>query len=440
MLLLMLCFAAGVMTIVSPCVLPVLPFVLARSHQPLAKGMLPVLVGLAATFSSAGILASYLGDQAAAWGSLPREGAMLVMALCGASLLSPRLATWLSRPWTSIGNAVASAPEGASSGSDARTVLASFGIGAATGLLWAPCAGPILGLVLTSVAIQGGQGAAAPLMLSYAVGAGLAMAAAIWAGGRLLSPMKRALLPAAWLRRVTGALVLASVAMLVLGWDTTLLGRAPALQTHQLEQRWLDLMTPIQPGPSASRAAPIAGKFMKTSAFSLEATPQWVTQAVEPPLDLPIEGQLPELNGLTTWLNSSPLTRQQLRGKVVLIDFWTFGCINCQRALPHVKAWYEKYKDQGLVVIGVHAPEFAYEHNVDNVRRAAERMGFHFPIAIDNDFAVWRSFGNQYWPANYFIDAQGRIRFHHFGEGEYEKSERVIRQLLQEAKSSRADT
>ena len=130
------------------------------------------------------------------------------------------------------------------------------------------------------------------------------------------------------------------------------------------------------------------------------------------------------------------MSSEALRGKVVLIDFWTFACINCQRALPYVRAWAEKYKDQGLVVIGVHAPEFAFERKVDNVKRAAGDLGLHFPIAIDNDFAIWRSFNNQYWPANYFVDAQGRIRFHHFGEGEYERSEQVIRQLLDEARNS----
>ncbi len=151
---------------------------------------------------------------------------------------------------------------------------------------------------------------------------------------------------------------------------------------------------------------------------------------------LPVEGQLPDLSGATAWLNSEPLSAQALRGKVVLIDFWTFACVNCQRALPYVRAWADKYRDQGLIVIGVHSPEFAFERNVDNVKLAANELGLRFPIAIDNRFAIWRSFSNRYWPAHYFVDAQGRIRFHHFGEGEYEKSEQVIRQLLEEARGS----
>jgi thiol-disulfide isomerase/thioredoxin len=148
---------------------------------------------------------------------------------------------------------------------------------------------------------------------------------------------------------------------------------------------------------------------------------------------LPVEGTFPSLGGAIEWLNSPPLTPQALKGKVVLVDFWTYSCINCLRALPYVRAWADKYKDQGLVVIGVHTPEFAFEKNVDNVRKAAADLGVTYPVAIDNNYTVWRAFNNQYWPAHYFIDAEGRIRHHHFGEGEYDQSERVIQQLLAEA-------
>ena len=134
---------------------------------------------------------------------------------------------------------------------------------------------------------------------------------------------------------------------------------------------------------------------------------------------LPVEGDMPSLAGATQWLNSPPLTRESLRGKVVLVDFWTYSCINCLRALPYVRAWAEKYKDQGLVVIGVHAPEFAFEKNIDNVKRAVRELGVTYPVAIDNDYAIWQGFNNEFWPAHYFIDAQGHIRHHHFGEGEY---------------------
>ena len=148
------------------------------------------------------------------------------------------------------------------------------------------------------------------------------------------------------------------------------------------------------------------------------------------------EGELPSLDGATTWLNSPPLTASSLRGKVVLVQFWTYTCVNWLRTLPYVRAWAEKYKDRGLVVIGVHTPEFSFEKNLDNIRRAANDMMVNYPIAVDSDYAVWNAFDNHYWPALYFIDAQGRIRHHQFGEGEYDQSEMVIQRLLAEAGSS----
>ena len=151
--------------------------------------------------------------------------------------------------------------------------------------------------------------------------------------------------------------------------------------------------------------------------------------------ELPIEGTLPSLAGATTWLNSPPLSPAGLRGKVVLIDVWTYTCINWIRSLPYVRAWAEKYKDRGLVVIGVHSPEFPFEHDIGNVRRAAAELRVAYQIAVDNDFAIWNALHNQYWPALYVVDAQGRIRHHQFGEGGYEQSERIIQQLLREAGS-----
>jgi thiol-disulfide isomerase/thioredoxin len=170
------------------------------------------------------------------------------------------------------------------------------------------------------------------------------------------------------------------------------------------------------------------------AATQLGRTKQHATPATA---ELPIEGELPSLVGATTWLNSQPLTVDELRGKVVLINFWTYTCINWLRQLPYVRAWAEKYKDQGLVVIGVHTPEFGFEHTIDNVHRALTDMRIDYPIAVDNEYAVWRAFENRYWPALYFIDKQGRIRHHQFGEGGYEQSEQVIQQLLSEAGTGR---
>jgi thiol-disulfide isomerase/thioredoxin len=179
-------------------------------------------------------------------------------------------------------------------------------------------------------------------------------------------------------------------------------------------------------------------RFLTTAAMTIAATTlgifgPMVQQVAPAGLQLPIEGELPSLGSATGWLNSQPLTAAGLRGKVVLIDVWTYTCINWLRTLPYVRAWAEKYKNQGLVVIGVHSPEFAFEKNLDNVRREAKNMRVNYPIAIDSNHAIWRALNNQYWPALYFVDTKGRIRHHHFGEGEYEQSERIIKQLLAEA-------
>jgi thiol-disulfide isomerase/thioredoxin len=154
---------------------------------------------------------------------------------------------------------------------------------------------------------------------------------------------------------------------------------------------------------------------------------------------LPSEGHVPSLGEANGWLNSEPLTGPGLRGKVVLVQFWTYTCINWLRTLPYVRAWADRYADQGLVVIGVHTPEFSFEHNVDNVRQAAQSLRVEYPIAIDNDYGIWSAFANNYWPALYFVDANGRIRHHHFGEGEYEQSERIIQQLLRDAGANNDD-
>src|SRR5262245_16801506 len=180
--------------------------------------------------------------------------------------------------------------------------------------------------------------------------------------------------------------------------------------------------------------------FLGAAAMTIAATQLGISGCVMRQLtgaedQLPIEGKAPALGSVTEWLNSKPLAAAGLRGKVVLVQFWTYTCINWLRTLPYVRAWAEKYRDQGLVVIGAHTPEFAFEKDVDNVRRAAKDMRVDYPIAIDNDYAIWRAFKNQYWPALYFVDAQGHIRHHQFGEGEYEQSERIIQQLLAEAGS-----
>jgi thiol-disulfide isomerase/thioredoxin len=280
-----------------------------------------------------------------------------------------------------------------------------------TGLLWAPCAGPILGLILTGAALGGASTHTAVLLLSYAAGAATSLAVALLAGGRVFAAMKRSLGAEEWIRRALGVCVLAAVAAAAFGLDRGVLTRLSLASTSGLEQHLLDRFHPA--GPRRI----VINQTIDISGNDADAPP----------------ATLPELSGATAWINSPPLTPAGLHGKVVLIDFWTYSCINCLRTLPYIKAWNEKYKNSGLVIIGVHTPEFPFEKDEANVRKAVKDLGVEYPVAMDNDYAIWRSFHNQYWPADYFIDATGAVRFHHYGEGAYAESEQQIRTLLEEA-------
>ena len=401
MILFLLSYLGGVLTILSPCILPVLPFVFARSDRPFIRSGLPLLLGMAVTFAGIATLATLGGSWAVHANQGGRIAAMAVLALFGLTLLLPSLADRLTRPLVALGSRLSNQANETGQGSITGSLL----LGVATGLLWAPCAGPILGLILTGAAIKGASASTTLLLLAYALGAATSLAAALLIGGRVFAAMKKSLGAGMRIRQVLGVLVLAGVAAIALGLDTGLLTRLSTASTTGLEQSLLEkgsLGRKIQ-------SVPVAGS------------------------NLPVEGTMPELKGAVLWLNSPPLTREQLRGKVVLIDFWTYSCINCLRALPYVEAWAKKYEDHGLVVIGVHAPEFAFEKIEGNVRRAVRDLGVTYPVALDNNLTIWQAFNNQYWPAHYFIDAQGRIRHHHFGEGEYDRSEQVIQQLLSEA-------
>ena len=245
--------------------------------------------------------------------------------------------------------------------------------------------------------------------------------------------------------------MVAGVATIALGLDTGFLTRISFENTAALEQKLLETLRPsgaegtssvaMNGGPATMSGNPATGAdptMMNPGTGTMKGPP--LAAGLSQVQDLPVEGTLPPLKGATEWLNSPELTPDGLKGKVVLIDFWTYSCINCLRAIPYVRAWAEKYKDQGLVVIGVHTPEFAFEKDAGNVRRAVAELKIGYPVAIDSNYAIWRSFSNQYWPAHYFIDARGQIRHHHFGEGEYDESERVIQQLLAEAGVARVAT
>ncbi|MBB3316894.1 cytochrome c biogenesis protein CcdA/thiol-disulfide isomerase/thioredoxin [Rhizobium sp. BK181] len=416
MLLFLIAYLAGALTIVSPCILPVLPFVLSRAGQPFARSILPMLVGMIVTFAGVATLAAVGGSWAVHANEIGRYAAIALIAGFGVTLLSPRIAAVVTRPAVALGSRLSQQASGKGG------VSTSFLLGVATGLLWAPCAGPILGLVLTGAALQGANVQTTLLLTAYAAGAATSLAMAVLAGEKVFAAMKRSLGVGERLRQGLGIAVLAGVTAIALGLDTGLLSRLSYASSAGIEQSLLDKLH------DSSGVAKPGGNAMQLAANDARKGYQ---------SDLPVLGRLQSLDGAVEWLNSKPLSAEELRGKVVLVDFWTYSCINCIRTIPYVRAWAEKYRDQGLVVIGVHSPEFAFEKRIGNVRQAIDKFQIGYPVAIDNNFKIWRSFANNYWPAHYFIDAKGQIRHTQFGEGDYERSERVVQDLLAEAAGSK---
>lgn len=426
----LLSYLGGALTILAPCILPVLPFVFARADRPFMQSGLPLLAGMAVTFAAVGTLAAVAGDWAVQTNEYGRLMAYAVLVLMGVSLLAPQLAARLTQPLVAMGSRLANHTRPAAE-STWRPVWSSFLLGVATGLLWAPCAGPILGLILTGAALQGPSVRTSLLLLAFGAGAVTSLAGVLFTGEQVFAALKRKLGAGEWVRRGLGVAVLAGVTAVALGLDTGLLAQLSSGGGEAIEKALMKRLGPMPPRASPTNAVgsnAIDSRYLlRTGGFTPGAAPA-----------LPVEGALPSLDGATAWLNSPPLSAAQLRGKVVLVDFWTFGCINCRNALPHVREWERKYKDQGLIVVGVHSPEFAYEKNLGNVKKALVDLGITFPVAVDNNFTIWRAFSNNYWPAHYFVDARGRIRFHHFGEGNYGTSEEVIRTLLEEARKDAA--
>ncbi len=385
MIQLVLAYLGGILTIMSPCILPVLPFVFSRADHSFRKHGLPLLAGMAVAFAGVATIATVSGGWAVRANQYGRVIALIIFAAFGLTLVWPSLAERLSRPLVRWGGRMS---KPATNDPSPRQ---SLELGLATGLVWAPCAGPVLGLVLTQAALEGVSARTSLLLLAYALGAASSLAVVLFAGNRVFHALKRSLLAEVWIRRGLGVAVLVGVTAVAFGADRGILTRLSLTSTSTLEQRLVDR---LHPGPNTLGEASVAGA--------------------------------------VAWLNSTPLTADSLKGKVVLYDFWTYSCINCLRTLPYVRAWADKYKSSGLVVIGVHTPEFSFERDLPNVEKAVRDLEITYPVAIDNNYAVWRAFNNGAWPANYIVDAAGHIRYHQLGEGQYKECEQVIQQLLQE--------
>ncbi|WP_223516121.1 cytochrome c biogenesis protein DipZ [Pseudomonas sp. GL-B-19] len=397
-------FLGGILTVLSPCILPVVPFLFAGVKHT-RSSILLTLGGMVLTFALISSLAVVSSEWVVQANNTGRQVALIVMVLFAVSLISARVGDLMAGPFVALGNRL---------DPDNRNLsgpLSSVMIGVATGLLWAPCAGPILGVILTGAMLQGANAQTSLLLLAYGLGSALSLGTLIFAGRGLVNRLKASIPVTGWLRRGTGVAVLAAAAVISTGADKTLLAGTSSEGVSSLEKGVLETVPKV-----------VDYFVSKVKADTMDNA----------------QGAMPSLNGAVEWLNSPALTNDSLKGKVVLVDFWTYDCINCQHTLPYVKDWAKKYEKDGLVVIGVHTPEYGFERIIDNVKDQVKKLGITYPVAIDNNYAIWRNFDNQYWPAHYLIDAKGQVRYTHFGEGSYDTQEKVIQQLLEEAKAPAA--
>jgi len=393
---------AGFVTAISPCVLPVLPIVLVGG----ATGRKPfrIIAGLVASFVVFTLFAAWILDRLGLPQDLLRDIAIAMLFLVAATLLFPELARLIERPFARL--------------SRYRAGGGGFLLGASLGLVFVPCAGPALAAISSAAGATNFGWRTLVLAIAYGVGAGIPMVAVAFGGPRVATRLR---LIGPRLRLVSGVVVLLATLGIVLHGDEWLQKKIPDY-TGSLQK--------VEKSASAQRelaklsgGAPLVAKQAAKGAAS----------------DLPDYGPAPEVHADGDWFNSKPLTMHALRGKVVLVDFWTYSCINCLRTLPHLEAWDAAYRGDGLVVLGVHTPEFAFEHEASNVRAAIARLGIRYPVLQDNRFRTWQAYANQYWPAEYMVDRSGHVRHVHFGEGKYEETESLLRQLLGVDRGSTTD-
>ena len=422
-LLIIFGFVAGAATAVSPCVLPVLPVALSAGATGGRRRPAGIVAGLVASFTFATVALVYVIDALGLPDDLIRNLAIAVLIGFGLVLLLPalssRLEAWVSRFTARF------TPKSGGDGFWSGTL-----VGASLGLVYAPCAGPILASVITVSATQDFNVDRLAIAFAYALGSALVLYLLMIGGRKLIAPLARS---AGWIQAATGVVMIVFGLVMAAQWDlkfqTWIADDLPAVvvnPTRDLESS----------DASIERLAELRSGHFSEEATQIASGAAAVQDGESRASDLPVIAPAPEFQGTGQWFNTPgdrPLTMAELRGRVVLIDFWTYTCINCIRTQPWLNAMYERYADKGLTIIGVHTPEFPFERDAGNVEDAIERAGIKYPVVQDNDYAIWNSYANQYWPAKYFIDASGQVRFANFGEGDYEQSEEVIRELLADA-------
>lgn len=394
---LIIAFLGGMISLLSPCTLPVIPLLFA-GFQGQRRHMLALLAGMIVMFTLVALVATAASSWIAQATITGRWVALVVLAIAALALIFPTFAQRIAGPAVSAGNLL-----NTRSG-QTRGMISAFLAGLAVGLLWSPCAGPILGAIF-SLNIAGHSAiATGALLAAYGSGCALMLGLLVAGGRTLMAPLRARSALMERLRKGAGVVMLATVAFNATGMTSVLKGANGV--ADRLENSLLSLAKPT------------------TTPVKLQ--PVVMTEP---------SSQLPSLSGGTGWINGDPVTSDSLRGKVVLIDFWTWDCINCQHTLPYVRDWAKKYQSQGLVVIGVHTPEYPWEKPLASVQKAVTKWQLPYRVVTDNNYQIWNAFGNQYWPAHYYFDAKGQLRYTSFGEGNYEQQEKVIQQLLKEARS-----
>ncbi|MBS1863594.1 MAG: cytochrome c biogenesis protein DipZ [Actinobacteria bacterium] len=446
-LLLIFGFVAGAATAVSPCVVPVLPIALSAGATGGRRRPLGVVTGLVVSFTFTLFALVYVIDALGLPNDLLRNVAIVVLFGFGIVLLVPSLAARVEGFASRFAGRVGVKANGGDG------FWPGVGLGLSLGVLYAPCAGPILAGVLTFSASQSLNAGRFAVVLAYAIGSAIVLYLIMIGGRRLAAPLARR--SGAFQMAMGAVMVLVALAMWQ-GWDTTFQSKVTASLPS-----WL---TNPAEGIEKSHSAQLAlaeirgggGHGLGRKAIEAEAQREVektraargessrpgtegearLTARQEETVPLEDIGTAPEFTDTGAWFNTPgdrPLTMKGLRGKVVLIDFWTYSCINCIRTLPYLNAWYKRYAKDGLVIVGVHTPEFPFEKEASNVEEAIKTDGIEYPVVQDNEMGTWDAYENLYWPAEYFVDAKGQVRFAHFGEGEYEEKEQVIRELLTEA-------
>ena len=396
LLLLGFSFLAGVFTVLSPCILPILPAILSAGTTQGKLRPLGIIVGLICSFSFFTLSLTAIVHATGISPNALRYAAILLIFLFGLVMIFPRLSNGFARiaaPFADLGQRLQGAKPSAGFGG-------GIIFGAALGLLWTPCAGPILAAITTLVATHAINLLTVFMTISYSIGAGIPMFLIAYGGSRIIQSSRFLSQHAEGIRQTFGVIMVGVAVVLTLHWDML------------LEQK----LSRFIPSSMVESNAKVQQQLQKIRGEKTEMMGDF--------------GKAPELVGITGWINSPPLSLEELRGKVVLVDFWTYSCINCLRTLPYLEKWYADYKDQGLVILGVHTPEFEFEKNPQNVAAAVKRLGVDYPVALDNNYQTWQAFHNNYWPAHYLIDQEGNIRMEHFGEGSYAATENEIRQLL----------